>query len=202
MKKILTLLAAIAVFTSCTLEQTYTFNEDFSGTYIMNFDISQMAAFSTEDGQEAGDLFEDFNQDSLRDLYRNMKGISNVEIKTTENVINLKYDFDNLENLNQSLLAEQKAQEAFGDMADKPRFEYKKGTFIYNAPNLGSDADQDSLSQMLAVVEYDITLNFAKKITSVSNGVLSEDGKTVKMTGNMGEVALKEKSLQLEVKFK
>jgi hypothetical protein len=45
-------------------------------------------------------------------------------------------------------------------------------------------------------------MQFAKPIAKTSNGEMGADGKSLRFEGNLGEVANKEKSLDLEVSFK
>jgi hypothetical protein len=45
-------------------------------------------------------------------------------------------------------------------------------------------------------------MRFAKKIKEANNGEVSEDERSVKMEGTFGEVLKKERSLDLDVRFK
>lgn len=194
------LLAFTAV--SCQLEQNYVFNDDFSGNYSLVFDISEIVAMSSEDPEDVEDAFAELNVDSLRMAYENLNGISNVKISSKDNVIRVNYDFANLEALNKSLETENNAAMAFGRENGGDRFSYSKGVFKYDFPSLGDDETLDSLAQMLSIVSYDINMTFAKTIDQSNNGTIQSNGKSLRMEGNLGEVAMKEKSLNLEVTFK
>jgi len=202
MKMFLSFLAASLIMASCSLEQNYVFNEDFSGNYSLVFDLSEIVAFSAEDPDSVEDAFADLNVDSLKLAYEQIEGVSNVKISGKDNVLRLSYNFVNIEALNRSLETENNATSAFGGNATDDRFSYENGIFKYNFPVTGDEEGLDSLAQMMSIVEYNIHMQFAKTIAKTSNGELGEDGKSLRFEGNLGEVATKEKSLDIEVSFK
>jgi hypothetical protein len=202
MKTIFYFLSALLFFSSCSLEQQYSFNEDFSGTYKMVFDLTEIAAFSAEDPDSVEDAFETMNTDSIKTAYQSIEGISNVEVTAKDNVIEVRYDFKDLDALNRSLQNENEAMSAFGGEVNQERFLFKNGVFKYNYPDFSDDEETDSLSQMLTIVQYNVVMNFAKTIESSSNGEIQENKKSILLSGNLGEVATREKSLDLEVTFK
>lgn len=200
MKNFLSILAVAIVAMSCSIAQEYTFKKDFSGSYQLKFDISQLAEIGGEETEEqSDDLFAEMNLDSLADIYRNMEGISNVVVKSEDNVLFVHYDFKNLEALNRSLQSEGD-QDDF-NMAKGGKFNYANNVFTYTAGDMSTLADNDSLVEMMSFLDYSITMHFAQKVASTNNGVVLEDGKGIVMDGNFGEVANQEKSIAVEVKF-
>lgn len=202
MKIFFSFLATVLVLASCSLEQNYVFNEDFSGSYSLVFDMNEIVAFSSEDPDSTEDAFADLNVDSLKLAYEQMEGISNVKISGKDNVLHMSYNFASIDALNKSLETENNATAAFGGNATDDRFSYQNGIFKYNFPISGDAESLDSLAQMMSIVEYNIHMQFAKPIAKTSNGEMGADGKSLRFEGNLGEVANKEKSLDLEVSFK
>jgi hypothetical protein len=201
MKKIIALLTVAIFAISCSISQEYTFKKDYSGSYQLQFDISQLAEIGGEEDVEAEteDLFADMNLDSIADLYKNMEGISNVVVRSENNVLFVNYDFKDLEALNRSL-ENKNDDESFG-MVNSGKFTQDKGTFTYAAGDMSALGDSDSLVEMLSFLDYNITMHFPNKVASTSNGTVLEDNKSIFLTGNFGEVAKQEKTIAVEVKF-
>lgn len=199
MKKFIALFT-IAIFAiSCSISQEYTFKKDFSGSYQLQFDMSQLAEIGGEEEEESEDLFADMNLDSIADIYKNMEGITNVVVKSADNVLFVNYDFKDLDALNRSL--ESKSEDDSFGMVNSGKFTHNKGVFTYAAGDMSALGDSDSLVEMLSFLDYNITMNFANKVVSTSNGSILEGDKGIRMEGNFGEVAKQEKTIAVEVKF-
>jgi hypothetical protein len=199
MKKLIALFTVAIFAISCSISQEYTFKKDFSGSYQLQFDMSQLAEIGGEEEEESEDLFADMNLDSIADIYKNMEGITNVVVKSADNVLFVNYDFKDLEALNRSL--ESKSEDDSFGMVNSGKFAHNKDVFTYAAGDMSALGDSDSLVEMLSFLDYNITMNFANKVVSTSNGTILEGDKGIRMEGNFGEVAKQEKTIAVEVKF-
>jgi len=198
MKNLLLFVFVAGLLFSCTITQHYSFNVDYSGDYTLDFDITQLAEFGAESPDSVEDFFEEMNLDSLADAYNTVPGIANVRVTKDKNILHVAYSFANLEALNASLNTNGKTDLNLGDAEEK--FKVTDGIFNYNIGSFGENPS-DSLAEMMSFVDYDITMSFARKIKSASTGTISEDGKTVNLKGNFGEIVKEEKTLELEVIF-
>jgi len=198
-------LLAIVVFTlvSCKLSQQYTFNDNFSGQYQLQFDLSDMASYGVEDPDSIPNVFDGFNLDSVQQAYAAIDGLSKVKVKTEKNVLFVEYNFVNLNALNTSLSLQDNSELGMTNSSNVTKFRFEEGIFSYTFSDLQSEvATPDSIAQMMSFVDYDITMEFSKQIESTTNGKIDESGKLLKLNGNLGEVASKEKSLNVQVTFK
>lgn len=200
MKQAFLILLALFTLASCKLTQQYRFNLDFSGDYKLTFDVSELAAASTGDDDTLEDFFADMNLDSLAQVYRSVEGIDDVSIEKDSNVLYISYSFRDLDALNRSLQQQENPELGMG--GEREKFKYSEGVFSYNIGGLDNTAQSDSLAEMMNFVEYDINMHFAKKIKEANNGSISDDERSVTMEGSFGEVLKKEKSLDLDVRFK
>jgi hypothetical protein len=82
------------------------------------------------------------------------------------------------------------------------KFAYQDGVFSYGVGELNNTSQNDSLAEMMDFISYDITMHFARKIKEASNGSISEDERSLKMEGTFGDVLKKEKSIDVDVRFK
>jgi hypothetical protein len=197
MKRILLAMISVLALASCKLAQQYHFNLDFSGDYELTFDMTELAEFG---GDTLEDFFADMNLDSLADVYRSVDGISNVAVEKDTNVLYISYSFRDLAALNRSLKQQDTPELGMSGSPDK--FSYADGVFSYRIGNLNNSSESDSLAEMMDFIHYDIEMRFAKKIKEANNGEVSEDERSVKMEGTFGEVLKKERSLDLDVRFK
>ncbi len=203
MKKLTVLLLSILALTSCKLSQHYTFNTDFSGLYQLKFDMTDMANYGVEDPDSVPNVFEGFNVDSVQNIYEQMKGLSKVDVKAEDNVLYVSYKFEDLTALNASLATQNSSEFGMGATENGNKFSNEKGVFKYMfSDDSNAEATPDSIAQMMSFIDYEITMEFAKQIDEASNGVVDESRKRIDLSGNLGEVAAKEKSLNLEVTFK
>jgi len=198
-------LAAIAVFmlVSCKLTQQYTFNKDFSGHYMLQFDLSDMASYGVENPDSIPDVFEGFNLDSVQQAYAAINGLSKVKVKAEKNVLIVEYNFADLNALNTSLSLQDNSELGMTNNSNVTKFRFEEGIFTYTFSDVQSEvATPDSIAQMMSFVDYNITMEFAKTIDAATNGKIDETGKRINLVGNLGEVASKEKSLNVQVTFK
>ncbi len=198
MKQLLTLMTAVLLLVSCKITQNYRFNLDYSGDYSLTFDLTELAEFGVEEGDTIENFFEDVNLDSISQMYRSVKGITSVEVKSEPNILYVNYSFENLEALNKSLENQGGNEMPLGANPDK--FTVTDGVFSYDIGAL-SGAKNDSVAEMMSFVAYDITMKFAKQIKEATNGTVSEDGRSLHLQGDFGEVIKKEKELSVDVSF-
>jgi hypothetical protein len=203
MKNILVVCLSILLLASCTLTQQYSFNEDFSGHYQLEFDLSDMANYGNEDPDSVPNVFEGFNIDSVQDAYAKIEGISKIKVKTENNVLFVEYKFADLKALNASLSLQEQADLGISGMGSDNKFSYVDGVFTYNFQDeTSAEATPDSIAQMMSFVDYSIRMQFAKPIKSATNGTIDQSGMLLDLSGNLGEIASKEKSLNVQVTFK
>ena len=200
MKRFIALFCLLITLISCKVNQHYKFNLDYSGDYTLEFDLRDLANFASDEGEPSEDLFDGMNLDSLADVYKAIDGINNVKISQDTNVLRVSYSFADLDALNKSLLNQGSDEVSLGSKEEK--FTVEDGVFKYSIGEVTSGAQSDSLVEMMRFIDYDITMEFKKRFQEVTNGTVQEDGKTVVLTGNFGELAEKKKTLDLEIRFK
>jgi len=201
MKNIFLLTLAVFALVSCKLSQQYTFNADFSGKYQLLFDLNEMASYGVEDPDSIPNVFEDFNLDSVKQAYEQIKGLSHVNVSAAKNVLNVRYNFNDLDALNASLDVQNNGEFSLNN-GSGIKFSNENGVFKYNFEEENAESTPDSIAEMMTFIDYDIVMEFAKPINSASNGIISESGNRLTLQGNLGEVAAKKKSLNVEVTFK
>ena len=195
MSKFILFFCGFFILASCKISQQYTFKKDFSGQYAMDFDLTGLDELNDDMKPDSiPNYFEGFNTDSVKTYYKAMEGISKVKVNVKDNVLHLAYKFSNLEALNKSFMSESNNL----GLANNVQFAYADNVFNYLFETASMN---DSLAETMNFFEYDIEMEFARNIKTVSNGELIPKKKTVRMTGNLGEVAKREKSLSLRVEF-
>ena len=104
------ILLTILLFQSCSIYTSVHFNKNYSGNYKTEIDLSGLmglAMMMDTTGQMTEDqMFEGmgsmFDSLQLRESYENIEGISNVSMTSEEGKMVIKFDFADLEALNQS----------------------------------------------------------------------------------------------------
>lgn len=203
MKKLVALVLGIVLLSSCKLSQHYIFNDDFSGHYQLKFDLSDMAGYGVEDPDSVENVFDGFNLDSVQEAYQNIDGLSKVKVTAEKNILFVEYKFADLNALNTSLSLQDNAELGMSGNSNVTKFSFENGVFSYVfSDELDTEATPDSIAQMMSFVDYEVTMEFAKRIDVATNGIIDESGKRLDLKGNLGEVATKEKSLNVQVTFK
>jgi len=205
---------AILFASSCTLRQSYTFNQDLSGTYELSIDMSAMAALAGgEDGEEdvVGETMKSLNIDSIQEAMNIQPGISNAVMKEEGMILSFSYNFSNVEVLNTSLKDMDLGSALSGKEkknSETPSFEVKGKKLKYNSPELDSDSEKDGLEGMEGMggmMKYEVSFKFAQEVKKIKgeNATLSYDKKTVVLESNLEEMFSGESGLMdVEIKLK
>ena len=211
MKKLFALLSLIAIVSSCSLSQHFHFNQDFSGNYIFEFDMSELVGMMGDsDSTETEDMWADIPLDSLQDVYNAIEGINNTKVFVENDILKISYDFADVESLNKALESKNDGEEDEDEMygmilGEGMTFESKgKNKLIFNAPSLATADVEDSVIMYMEMLEFTTEFSFEKSIKSVNNESLtvSDDAKSLTIEGNFGELMKGEKDLSFEVKLK
>ncbi|TVR41399.1 MAG: hypothetical protein EA392_01580 [Cryomorphaceae bacterium] len=175
-------LLSFFVCTSCTIEQTYTFNSDFSGEFIQRIDYSMAQGLMQmgEDGETPGEeveltMLDDSTMTAIREEMGEIEGLRLLALKDEDSQISVHLAFDNLEALNQ---AQEGNAESSEDNQSYLRFS-KDGNSLYihfetQNPGLGENEDgepalnPEGSSEMFGMIQYHYQFNFANQIQSVS----------------------------------
>lgn len=152
------------MFYSCSVQETFHFNKDFSGHYTFEFNYSQLASLDTSSDMKS-EMGESFYE--LENELKKINGISNILILTDneEGTVMVSYDFENLEALNKANYNEE------NDSYDKLfTLDGKKLLFITDFSDeiqeyKESDMDEDEiLDNIESLLDYTITFSFDRKI--------------------------------------
>ena len=209
MKKLFALLLLVGYVSSCTLNQHFHFNEDYSGSYTMSFDMSSIMEMAMAEDSTASeeDMWAEMPFDSLKTVYEGMEGISNVQVKGEGGVLTMSYDYANIESLNKVLensdMGGDEEDEMFGMLlGNSTYFEAKGNKLSYNVPDMADMGIADSLSMYMEMVSYTTEFTFEKDVKKVSNENAVVSDKKITLEGNFGELLKGEKEMSFEAKLK
>lgn len=213
MKNILLIISFLVVISSCKISQEFYFHEDFSGEVTNTFDLNTLMGFATMT-DSTGKQVEEFRDSMLiyfnetKSTFDNIEGISNVQVgwQDNSNIIYLSYHFSDIDALNNLFNSNTNAAlfNSLGSQAKPPKFEVKgERKIYYDAPELDSVL-QEEINSMKGFYEYSLTLRFDKKIRKVlhKDAKLSEDKKSIKITGSLFDVMNDEKENDIQLKLK
>lgn len=198
----LTLLLGLVGLSGCiTIEESYSFNADGSGTMNYTIDFTEFAAIMEQlnESGEMGDV-QGENEDPMNDLKSGFKekldlldgidGISNVKINqgTDKYVYALSYDFKDVDALNKALnkLINQEGAEEHVFFKSKGKTLVRESILgDFGKELIGSENDADAAGMemaemMLSELKYNLKFTFEKGLKSVrtdASGVLTEDKK-------------------------
>lgn len=182
------LLAILLIATSCTIKQEYVFDENFSGKYNVEIDMSTMASMF---GEEAPSMIDSIDTDSIIDACNALDGISNTFIREEPGTatMNIGYDFADLNSMNQAqessdltgALGETISVKASGDEL----FSLKGKKLRYAPPIMSAQEtdQQQEMESMWGMVRYEVVMRFDQPIKKVTNErwTISSDKKTMKL---------------------
>lgn len=216
MKWILAVFSAVLFFTSCTVEQHFSFNKNYSGNYTFTMNYQAIQEMPAEEGEEVPEE-EKFNLSDSLDLdefvkeINALKGISNAKVTDEDGVFKIYYEFKDVESLNNSLEElnmEEHVDE--GHSKERPTFVAKGNKFDYHFHkiDLGDDEamteeEQQGVEAAYGMVQYKLTMDFEKPIKKSSNDhlIVSPNGRTLSFQGSFLDVAGKSVDLSTKVKF-
>jgi len=149
---------------SCSVQETFHFNTDYSGQYTFEFNYSELASFDTSSAMKS-EMGESFYE--LESELKKIDGINNIVIVSDneKGTVLVSYDFENLEALNKANYNKE------NDSYDKLfSLEGKKLLFItdfsdeiqeYKESDMNEDEILDNIESLL---DYTITFTFDRKI--------------------------------------
>lgn len=208
MRIFLLFVAALFVFSSCTVNQTMTYHADQSGTMVWSIDYSTMAAMSKNDTVPY-DPLAGINVDSMVKSINQTEGISEAKLNKDETHVYLSYQFKDLTALNKAL-NKMDLMNSMTEVEVKPTknhtfFTAKSNTLTYTAPSLDK-TDKEKLSESLlmsAMLTLDMKINLPGKVSKLSNYNynISSDRKSISYSVTMDKVLSGEVDTDFTVKF-
>ncbi len=206
------------VFVSCTIEQNYHFNEDFSGSSetVMDFSlIMSMAPDSTK--EEMGEIFEEADITELTEKFESTEGISNHAISENDGKVQMKFDFTSIETLQN--FCSSTGDNSIGELSNSNAnwsLNGKKLTIDFTPDgdimkelredeNMKTlDGDNEGLDSMDEMLTFNVKLSFDKKIKKVSSkmGVWDKEKNTVEFSFGIKEMMDEKTDWKIVVKFK
>jgi hypothetical protein len=199
MKVLKTISLFILIFcSSCTIEQVYHFNKDFSGSTRLSIDMKsfmQMMAGMDSTGKPSLNM-----KDSLNFLFsENAKALEEIGIKNiklgwqdSSDVFFMSYDFDNIETLNKAMNSVNSQNATFSNTIGTEAHTYfstkgKKLIYKGQKSEKGSSKEMESMSEYY---HYALIFTFDRKIKKVDNPnvMLFPDCKRAELKGSMLEI--------------
>jgi len=214
------LLAFIAAFiaTSCTIEHTVDFNEDFSGSNSFHMDMSEMMTMmkAMQPDSAAGDvnsMLGDYDMDSemqeLEKEFDKTEGLTNLEFidRVEEGVLGMSFDFEDVKYITQGM-SKADTEDKLKDSNDlfvlgKNSLEVNFSSSSFTDAFAGDKEDtEEDMMGGFSMGDYALTLNFPFEIKSVDNEnyMLSEDRKSVSFV--MPLEAFSDKNIDLNTVIK
>ena len=202
MKKILFALSALAIlFTGCTIEQEYTFHENWSGTYLTRVDLTSMAALSGGE-EESEPLLNDTMVSELQTKYEAIPGISNVQTSGKDNILLSGFDFSSTDALNAAF----KPEDGAATSSNLLSFERKgkKGLVVKVDKSAMGEEAAAGTEQMGEMITFKIALRFDKKIKKIKSKVatLDKENNIVHLEFNFTQLSDKNVDLNTEITLK
>jgi hypothetical protein len=221
------LLGSAWLLQSCSIATTVHFNKDFSGTYTMALDMSDMismaGAFDTTGAVDQDQMIQQLRDSigmlHLEDAFQSVSGVSDANVEVSdEGEIILGFAFDNIESLNAGCLALTEAMAEIpsdsemptGDLLGAQMFEQQGKTISYTMSSesgLGEglmSGDESEMDMISSMMDYTIDLSFDRKVHSVDVEGLTivEKGKNIVKTRVDFAQFLKEGKYSVKVKTK
>ena len=189
----LLIITSVWLLTSCTIEETTTFNSDFSGRTTIKMDLSmmvQMMASMDSSGMAKKGFYSGINEkmgdgvDSMRNVNPSLKLDMNFD--TVSNKVSISYSFSSLEEAN-NIGAQ------FSEGKQKPEnsdYKWIKKMEALQMPEVDTGDGQSGKMQGMDQMIYSMSRTFPNKVVRVSDDRLkiSADGKTVTMNLSFKEL--------------
>ncbi len=202
----------VILFTGCTITQEYHFNNDFSGNYSMELDmgdfINMMKSMDTTGNMSSLDsMDQSFNE--LSEQYK-AGGAKNIETgwKDDKSTMFIKFDFENLDILNDILAGAGEESDMFSFAGTKGTSNFSnKGSkkLIIDLPEFSNDTlSMDEMEQMKDYLSFETIFSFDREIKKVDNEnvLISGDKKSFKFEGNIDDFMKEGFTMDTNVKLK
>jgi len=186
MKQFLVFILTIVIFSSCTFDEHFEFNKDWSGSYKATLDFSEMAAFGNELQENEGEakaseeiLPEEKKEEFIRNL-NSKDGISkaDLEVNEEEYTVTFSFDYDGLDALNDLKASDFSFDDDSNDDVGMANWimtsKGKKKFFMTLDPN-DQTASSEEMDQAGELLKISTTLAFAKPIKSFT-GEMAQKG--------------------------
>ena len=202
----------VILFTGCTITQEYHFNNDFSGNYSMELNmgdfINMMKSMDTTGNMSSLDSM-DQSFGELSEQYK-AGGAKNVETgwKDDKTTMFIKFDFENLEILNNILNGAGEESDIFSFAGTKGTSNFSnKGSKKLNIdlPEFSNDTiSTDEMEQMKDYLSFETIFSFDREIKKVDNEnvLISGDKKSFKFEGSIDDFMKEGFTMDSDVKLK
>lgn len=205
----LSAILSVWILSSCTIEEEFVFNEDFSGTHSIRIDFQKSSELGGPDvGGKMIARLESDTPGMEKMLYKmdSIPGISNAFFETEENAFSLGYTFERLELVDAPMGAIKgttldPGPKGYKEDEVKKRFELVGNELHiisrHSEPKKDEKQDKDEeaapftemMEGMQDKIEFKTTFKFKNPIKKVKNGdfELSKDKKTLTNTYNLDQ---------------
>lgn len=204
--------AAVLLYTSCSITQEYHFNNDFSGNYTFEMNMGDMISMlQSMDTTGAFNSLDTLDQsfEQIRNEYNNA-GAKEVEVgwKNDKTTVFIAFKFDNIESLNTILANSSNDFNMYsgGTQNGKTNFTKKgKNILVMDFPETSKDtAVVSSMAGMQDYLTIETIFSFDRAIKSTSNsgGTISEDKKSIKFEGKAEDLLKDGYTMDSQIKLK
>ena len=208
MNKLLVIILGLLLFSSCTVQQHYHFNEDMSGNYTVEIDVAgMMAMMGNESSIDA--LLGEINIDSLKDEMNKLEGISGAKIEELNGNIIVGYLFEDIVSLNASLAGQDLGAYLGGTAGEEVENAHitfvKKGKKLYySAPQLDKGLlEDDEASMGMEMVKWNVKISCASGIKKVKSEDFSLSGNDyIELSTSLTDIINGDVSVQAMMKLR
>lgn len=209
-------LSSVIILVGCKIEQTFVFNEDFSGEMTQSIDYSgskelmEMDSTAGQNGEIS--LLPDSVIQEINAEMKDIDGAHLVSMSDEDYKLNMKMAFDHIEALNEALQTEpgdtsdvnvhchfRKDKKSFwvDFVVDDP----SKDAVAENQKNEGLEMNMDGLYEMIT---YRFEFRFAQKIKSVSGtlAVVQDDDHSIVLEQSLQQIVSPDFERSLEIRLK
>lgn len=199
---------------SCSITQEYHFNKDLSGKYSLEMKMGDLINMiksmdTTGNAMSSMDTL-DRSFDEIALKYKE-GGAKNVKVgwKDDKTTISIKFDFENIEDLN-SILAnsgKKSGMTLFSGNTETPGKITHKGKrkLSFDFPELNNDTiSMKDIESMKDYITIETIFSFDRKIKSINNknAIISDDKKSFKFSGKLDKLLDKDFTMDTDVKLK
>lgn len=200
----------VALFSSCTITQRFSFNNDFSGNLTHVVDYTRSLENSTgvfeknEEGQNS--LLDSAAMVDLNTTITAIRGISDVVLKEMDNKVELKCYFANVDALN-LLLSDDNDLQKNVDQFCSFRQKGKKVFVTFDTDKLKKNNENPSplveMDDLYNAIVYRFEYHFEQGVKSAKGtpSTISEDKKTVIVEKNLQQMSGAKFKKKLKIKL-
>jgi len=225
------MIALAGALQSCNIATTVHFNKNYSGTYKMVLDMSDLIGFAgmadttgaMDQTQMVKEMRYKIDSIGLTDMYNGLSGIRDAFSEVSdEGVISIGFKFDNVESLNASFKSvKEQATKKMGDIDESMEMmptdflgggdqmfkrDGKTITHTFSSEGLGLGGEEDSgdMDMLSSMIDYTVDFSFDRKVKSVDMKGLTLIEKTSNMVRTRVDFSnlIKEGNYAITVKTK